>query len=164
MSQNTIESTKKPKLVNHGSFIVERTYPQAPARVFFALADEASARRWRAEGEGFTVDEFKVDFRVGGKEVSRFRHQGGPQIQLDAVFHDIIPDQRIIFSSRMGIGPQPISVTLNTVELTPTGKGTLLKYTEQGVYFDDGEMLAGREAGTRELLEKLAVELQNAHK
>ena len=133
-----------------------------PARVFFAHADEAMKRRWLAEGEGWEVFEFKVDFRVGGAETSRFSFKGGPEITYDASVQDIVPNQRIVFAYRMAIAGKPISVSLATIELEPAGSGTRLTYTEQGTYFDDPNAAKGREEGSRELLEKLAEELQAA--
>jgi uncharacterized protein YndB with AHSA1/START domain len=119
-------------------------------------------RRWLAEGEGWTVNKFTLDFRVGGSEISRFRYLDGPEITYDAVIQDIVPDRRIVFAYRMAIGPNPISVSLSTVELAPSGNGTRLIYTEQGAYFDDADAPKSREEGSRGLLEKLGEELQNS--
>ena len=63
----------KQDSVIHSTFSIGRTYPQPPARVFFTHANEAMKRRWLAEGEGWTVNKFTLDFRVGGSEISRFR-------------------------------------------------------------------------------------------
>ena len=70
-----------------------------------------------------------------------------------------MPNRRIVFSYRMAIGPQPLSASLVTVELTPSGKGTLMSYTEQGAFFDGADLVEGREEGSRLLMEKLAQEL-----
>jgi uncharacterized protein YndB with AHSA1/START domain len=159
----TIEApASKQESVIHSTFSIERTYPQPPARVFFAHANEAMKRRWLAEGEGWTVDKFTLDFRVGGSEISRFRYLDGPEITYDAIIQDIVPDRRIVFAYRMAVGPNPISVSLTTVELVPAGKGTRLIYTEQGAFFDNLDAPKGREEGCRELLEKLAEQLQNS--
>ena len=146
--------------VAHGTFSVERTYPVPPARVFSAFANQATKRRWFAEGEGWEVFEFTLEFRVGGSEVSRFRFKDGPEIRNDTQFQDIIPDRRIVFSYRMTIGPQPLSVSLSTVELIRSGDDTVMKYTEQGAYFDGADAVRNREMGSRQLMEKLAEELQ----
>jgi uncharacterized protein YndB with AHSA1/START domain len=159
---NQIAPVKDDHSVIHSTFTIERTYPQSPERVFFAFADKAMVRQWRIEGDGFAIAEFSFDFRVGGSEVSRFSYAGGPEIRLDAQFQDIVPNQRIVFSYRMAIGPQPLSASLTTVELTPSGEGTRLTYTEQGAFFDGADSVKGREEGTRGLLETLATHLQKS--
>jgi uncharacterized protein YndB with AHSA1/START domain len=161
MSQ--IASANDERSVIHSTFTIERTYPQPPERIFFAFADKATVRRWRVEGDGFTIAEFTFDFRVGGGEISRFSYQGGPEIRLDAQFQDIVPDRRIVFSYRMAVGAQPLSASLTTVELAPSGNGTRLTYTEQGAFFDGVDSAQGREEGTRGLLEVLAVELEKSN-
>ena len=160
MSQQTAAANDQD-LVIHSTFSLERNYPQSPARVFFAHADQAMKRRWLAEGEGWEVSTFTLDFRIGGEEISRFRFQGGPEITYDAVIQDIVRDKRIVFAYRMSVAGNPISVSLSTVELFAAGKGTLLRYTEQGTYFGDPNAPASREHGSRELLEKLAQELES---
>lgn len=156
---NQIAPVKDEPTVIHSTFTIERTYPQSPAKVFHAFADKATVKRWRIDGDGFNIAEFTFDFRVGGGEVSRFSYQGGPEIRLDAQFQDIVADKRIVFSYRMAIGPQPMSASLTTVELTPSGEGTRLTYTEQGAFFDGADSAQGREEGTRGLLDALAAEL-----
>ena len=71
----------------------------------------------------------------------------------------VVPDQRIVFSYRMAIGPRPLSASLTTIELTPSGESTLLVYTEQGAFFDGADSAQGREEGRRGLWEKLAAEV-----
>lgn len=150
--------------VVHNTFRIERTYRSSPARVFAAFSNEATKRRWFAEGEGWEIEQFTLDFRVGGQETSRFRFQGGPPMGNDTIFLDIVPDQRIVFAYTMTSGDTRISVSLATVELTPAGKGTRLAYTEQGIYFDGTDKPALREIGSRELLENLAKELEEGAK
>lgn len=53
-----------------------------------------------------------------------------------------------------------ISSSLVTVLLTPKGGGTHLSLTEQGAYLEGFDDVAGREQGSRELLEALAKELE----
>ena len=58
--------------VNHSTFVVERAYPQSPARVFASFAQAGRKRRWYAEGE-HEIQEYDLDFRVGGAEHFRYR-------------------------------------------------------------------------------------------
>lgn len=149
--------------VVHGTFSVERRYEAPVARVFRAWADAAIKRRWFVEGEGWDIDEFTMDFRVGGREFSRFRFRGGPEITNETIFQDIVRDRRIVTTYVMTVGGKRISVSLATLELLPVPGGTKLTCTEQGAYFDDPEALSNRERGFRELLEKLDEELRQNH-
>ena len=39
-----------------------------------------------------------MDFRVGGKEVNRGGPKGGPVHTFNAIYQDIVPEQRIVYS------------------------------------------------------------------
>jgi len=146
--------------VVHATFTVERNYDFPPARVFDAFADTAAKRRWFAEGDGWTIEEFVADFRPGGFERSRFRFRDGPPMRNDTVYQDIVPNERIIIAYSMMFGEDRISSSLATMEFKPAGKGTRLVLTEQGAYLDGHDNVPQREEGTRGLLEALALELK----
>lgn len=146
--------------VTHGAFTVERTYRATPARVFAAFADPAIKRRWFAEGEDFEVLEFSVDFRVGGRESSRFRFGGAGEMRNETVIMDIVPERRIVFAYSMAAGEALFSASLGTVVLAPSGEGTVLAYTEQGAFFAGADGTSMREAGWSTLLDALGRELE----
>ncbi|HYI00698.1 SRPBCC family protein [Hyalangium sp.] len=146
--------------VVHSTFSIERTYPVSASRVFAAFSNPATKRRWFAEGEGWEVEEFTVDFREGGNEFSRFRFKGGPEIRNYTTYQDIVPDQRIVLVYSMTVGEKRLSASLATVEIVPAGNGTRLTYTEQGAFFDGADMPKAREEGCRALFEALAEELR----
>ena len=145
--------------VTHATFVIERVYDAMPARVFKAFEDPAAKRRWFVEGEGWQIDAFDTDFRVGGYERSRFRFKGGVPITNDTIYQDIVANERIIIAYTMTIGGNPISSSLATMEFRKEGKGTRLVFTEQGAFLDGHDNVPQREAGTRELLEALDKEL-----
>jgi len=148
--------------VTHATFSLERSYDAAPARVFGAWADPGRKRRWFAEGEGWQIDEFTADFKVGGFERSRFRFKGGVPIRNDTTYHDIVPDERIIFAYTMTIGENRISASLATIEFRPDGgRGTKLVFTEQGAFLDGLDKVESRQGGWGELLEALGRALQS---
>jgi len=155
-----MHTTANQSSVAHSSFSIERTYPWPPARVFAAFSNQETKRRWFAEGEGWEVDEFSLDFRVGGHEISRFRKKGGAPMGNDTVYLDIVPERRIVLAYTMTVGDKRISISLTTVEIAPSGEGTRLVYTEQGAFFDGVDKPAGREAGCRHLLKRLGEELR----
>lgn len=147
--------------VIHKSFTIERTYPTTAARVFRAHSDPAKKRRWFAEGEGFIVDEYSLDFQVGGFERSRFRFGAdGPPMTFDGLFLDIVPSERIVLAYSMTIAGAPMSSSLSTIELVPASSGTLLRYTEHTAFVDGNDGSAGRREGSLGLLEALAKELE----
>ncbi|WP_224243891.1 SRPBCC family protein [Hyalangium gracile] len=148
-----------PSIV-HSTFSIERTYPASPARVFAAFSTPATKRRWFVEGEGWHIDEFKMDFREGGLEISRFRFKDGPPVSNDTVYVDIVKEQRIVFSYVMVVGGKRISASLASIEIFPSGKGTRVVYTEQGQFFDGADQPKMRELGCSELFDKLGEELK----
>jgi uncharacterized protein YndB with AHSA1/START domain len=146
--------------VTHATFVVERHYDASPARVFAAWADPAAKARWFAGPEEWGRDEFGLDFRVGGREVSRGGPPGGPVHAYDAVYQDIVPDERIVYSYSLCLDQTLISVSLATVELRAEAAGTRLVLTEQGAWLDGYDDAGERERGTGELLDALGAELR----
>ena len=150
--------------VTHSTFSLERTYDASPSRVFAAFADPEQKRQWFTGPEEWTLDAFEVDFRVGGREVNRGGLKtGGPIHGFEAVYYDIVPDERIVYAYDMYLDDQRISVSLTTIELEPAGDGTRLTLTEQGAFLDDFDDPSLRERGTRALLEALAAHVEPAH-
>lgn len=88
------------------------------------------------------------------------RHGTGTVSTFDGHYHDIVPDQRIIYSYDMRLDERHISVSLATVELKPDGGGTRLTFTEQAIFLDGYDDAGGRERGTTMLLDQLGAELQ----
>ncbi|MCE9598854.1 MAG: SRPBCC family protein [Spirochaetia bacterium] len=147
--------------VIHNTFVIERHYPTTAARVFAAFSNKEKKRRWHVDGKGFAIDEFEMDFRVGGKEIARFRYENGPQITVDTVYQDIILDNRIVFVYSMRVGDKTMSSSLTTVEFLQAKNGTDLIFTEQDAFFDGIDNVKGREEGTRAALEQLGEVLGN---
>jgi uncharacterized protein YndB with AHSA1/START domain len=147
--------TEKRNVV-HSTFCIERTYDATPERVFSAFANLESKIKWFSGPAEWLTNKREFDFRVGGKEVLSGGPKGGPFHTFEARYFDIIPDQRIIYGYDMYVGERKLSVSLATIELSAHGKGTRLTMTEQGAYLDGVEDGSQREAGTRDLLEKLA--------
>ena len=141
--------------VQYDTFIIERRLASSPAGVFAAFADQKKKARWFGCVDGWEVAEHTLDFRVGGREVWRGGPPGETPHRNDTCYHDIVPDERIVWSYAMQVGGRRISVSLATLELSPAGSGTHMRVIEQGVYLDGHDGLAERERGTKVLLDNL---------
>jgi uncharacterized protein YndB with AHSA1/START domain len=150
--------------VTHGTFVIERSYPTTPERVFGAFSDPTKKRRWFADGEGPQTEQFELDFRVGGNERT-VRRMGdntpfpGVALTNHTNYQDIVPNHRIVFAYTMTIGDRRISASLATVEFVPTEKGTDLIFTDQGAYFEGADGSKMREDGWNKLLDGITKEL-----
>lgn len=154
-----------PSLV-HDSFTLIRNYKNRPDIVFRAFLDPIQRRRWFAEGEGFIVDSYNLDFRVNGSETSAFR-VSTPEFQSEEIsnntfFLDIVPAERIVSAYSMSNVGVPFSASLQTITFEPVEGGTRLTLVEQVTFFEGADGLEMRRQGTEELLESLAKELQTS--
>jgi hypothetical protein len=59
----------------------------------------------------------------------------------------------------MHLDDKRISVSLTTIELFPEGKGTRLKFTEQGVFLDGHDDAGSRKHGSGWLLDQIGASL-----
>jgi uncharacterized protein YndB with AHSA1/START domain len=135
----------------HSTFVIERNYGASPASVFAAWADLNAKGRWFGPGG---EDEHELDFREGGREHFEAAVEG-VVYSYDALYEDIIRDERIVYTYNMHRDGVRMSVSVTTVELLADGAGTHLRYTEQGVFLDGEDNPESREHGTKELLDKL---------
>ena len=78
---------------------------------------------------------------------------------FDALYFDVVPDERLVYAYEMHLDDRKISVSLATMQLRSEAGGTLLTVTEQGVFLDGYDDGGSRENGTGWLMDKLAASL-----
>ncbi len=145
----------------HDQFTIERSFPHPPAKVFAAFATEAGKERWfSGPNPDWERTERVFEFRIGGIETIEGRWKGGHHTtgtvtRMDLVYHDIVPDRRIVYAYRMQIDGVPISVSLTSIELAPDGGGARLTLTEHGIYLDGYEDKGSRQHGVGWQIDKL---------
>jgi uncharacterized protein YndB with AHSA1/START domain len=145
--------------IEHATFTIERSYESAPARVFAAWSDPAVKGRWFGNSDEPSGD-YELDFRVGGREVNRGTGPDGEMYTFEALYQDIVAEERIIYTYEMRRDDTRISVSLAAVEFTPEGEGTRLVLTEHGAFLDGQDKPEYREQGTGHLLDALDAELR----
>ncbi len=150
--------------VIHSTFVIERSFPHPPKRVFTAFSDPAQFRRWFATSANHSVEEFAMDFRPGGSERILYRfNEGSPfpgaPLLNQGIYLDIVPNQRIVTASTMTLHDNRFSASLVTIELIPSDSGTDLTCTFQGAFFEGADGPEIREMGWRSLFVSLDKEL-----
>jgi uncharacterized protein YndB with AHSA1/START domain len=148
--------------VVHGSFHLERSYDAPVARVWRALTDETAKQKWFAGPPGrWELLERQMDVRVGGGERLRGRWESGLVSTFEATYHDVIPNERLVYSYVMHLDEKKISVSLATLQLEAEGEKTTLTVTEQGAFLDGYDDAGSREQGTGHLLDALGASLKD---
>lgn len=145
--------------VEHATFVLERVYPGASkAEVFAAFADKNKKAQWFSDPSTQSEREWELDFREGGREYETGPFQGEIHT-FDALYLDIVENERICWTYTMTVGGVKLSSSLTVVELTADADGTRLKYTETGAFFDGHEKPELRQNGTGWLLDALGKSL-----
>lgn len=147
-----------PRDVVHATFTIEREYLASLARTYSAWTSEEAKRRWFA-----CHQEYALDFREGGTEFTRGGEPGGPVWTCNTRFHDIVHEERIVYSYELLRDDTRVSVSLVTVTFAMIGNGTRLTFTEQSAFLDGHDTPANREHGTREGLDRLTIELETTN-
>jgi uncharacterized protein YndB with AHSA1/START domain len=153
-------SNSSRRSVVHATFCIERTYPASPAQVFKALTDPAAKAKWFTGGNGYTLIAREMDVRPGGREHVKGRCESGVVSTFDAVYHDVVADERVVYAYEMHLDDRKISVSLATLELKPGGTDTRLVMTEQGAFLDGYDDAGSREHGSNLLLDALGNSLK----
>lgn len=143
--------------VAHGTFTVKRRYPQPPETVFGFWADPIKKRAWFGSPDDERGAEYSMDFRVGGREHGKglVPHDDRRSYRYDAIYQDIVPNERIISSYDMDVNGMRISVSLAVVEFRAVESGTELVVTEHGAFLDGLDDAVERERGTNGLMDAL---------
>lgn len=134
----------------HSTFTLERSYPVPVSQVFRAWADPQLKVRWFAPNPA----DYQLDFRPGGIERNSVVLDG-KHITWESLYREIVPLERIVYTSVLSEDEAVATLSLTTVELVPEGDGTRLVLVEAGAYLDGREQPAWREQGTGDWLDAL---------
>ncbi|TAJ86693.1 SRPBCC domain-containing protein [Reyranella sp.] len=151
-------ATSPTRSVEYGTIRLERVYKAAPVRVFAAWAEPAARAKWDVPGR-WIIAEQTFDFREGGREVKCFGPAGDPRFVAETRYVDIVPEQRIVYAYGMTSRGEGISVSLTTVEFSPSAGGTRLVLTEQVTFLDCRDNAINREEGLASMLDKIGLSL-----
>src|SRR5258708_933006 len=115
----------------HDTFVIKRNLAFKPELVFAAWASTEAKSHWFAGPTGWTAQVRELDFRVGGREQVIGRKADGSLSKFNARYHEIVPNERIVYVYDMGMDDIQTSVSLATIEFKGHKEGTQLVITEQ---------------------------------
>jgi uncharacterized protein YndB with AHSA1/START domain len=148
--------TSSARSIKHGSFTIDRKLDVDPAVVFRGWTDPAVKARWfNGPADKWTETLREMDVRVGGRERLVGQFSEGSESRFDAVYIDVVPDRRLVYSYEMHWQGKKISVSLASIEFVALGRGTKLIVTEQGAFLDGFDDGGSRERGTESLMDNL---------
>jgi uncharacterized protein YndB with AHSA1/START domain len=150
--------------IKHGSFVIERYFNYDIAALYRAWTDPSAKARWfNGPSDKWTEVLREMDVRVGGRERAIGKFADGSESRFEALYFDVVPDRRLVYTYDMYWQGKKISVSLASVEFVLQGKdgsrGTKLIVTEQHAFLDGYEDAGNRERGTLGLMDNLDVAL-----
>jgi len=143
-------------------FTIERHLSASPALAFSAWSTAEAKSQWFVGPNTWALLDRHFDFREGGSECVEGRFDTGKVSLFRCQYHNIVPNERIIYSYDMFVDGKRISVSLATIEFMADGEGTHLKMTEQIVHLDGYPTPEDREVGTRYMVEMAAAYIETA--
>lgn len=142
------------------TFTVERDYDHPLSLVFWAFTDLKAKQAWFGGDPKWEVTKHTLDFTVGGWENWRGRPNAeAPWMTNDALYLDILPDERIIHQYTMTMDGKLFTVSQQVLEFASKGSGkgsgSHIKLTEQILFIDGVDHLEDRIGGTQGMLDSL---------
>ena len=143
----------------HDTLLIEREFQSPVEALFQAFADPNARARWGVPSPTAVLIFDESNFEIGGKDVQRCGAKDDPLFLVEAVYLDIKPNERIVYSERVSMGDATLSGALHTLEFSATKQGSALKATTQVAAMGDEEMLADTRSGFGAALDNLSCEL-----
>ena len=144
--------------LHHATITIERTYLAPVERVFSEFADPQVRAKWSApSNDALVYDE--SDFREGGRDVFRCGPPNNLKFRGVTIYHEIIPNRRVIWTETLSEGAERLAVALNSLEFEQIAEGANLKFTVQIISFVGPGMVEGYESGNRGALDGLSLHL-----
>jgi len=156
--------SSQARSIKHASFTIERHLNYEPSALFRAWTDPSAKSRWfNGPADKWTEQVREMDVRVGGRERVIGKFADGSESRFEALYFDVLPDRRLVYTYDMYFQGKKISVSLASVEFVARGResshGTKLIVTEQHAFLDGYEDAGNRERGTLGLMENLELAL-----
>ena len=125
----------------HKTTTLEKQIAAPRAKVFAAWADTNQRAKWNSPSADIEIKMDAADFSEGGRDVSLCIAEGDVVARVIADYHDIVPDQRIIFTETINSPDSREGASLVSVNFEDADGGTKLTVTLQAVALDGSALL-----------------------
>ena len=115
------------------SLTVKRRFNAPPAKVFQAWTDPEKVKRWMGPGEVVALSA-ESDARTGGRYRWVMRAPNGEEHDVSGVYHEVIPNEKLVFSWAWKSTPERESLV--TVTFKQDGSGTIMTLMHEQ-FFDE---------------------------
>lgn len=139
----------------HQTLTFSRRLKTTPTALFSALSDPVKRSQWSPPGPDEVVEFTKPAFTIGEVEISTCGSKGSPEYTVDAYYHDIVPERRIVFSEGVSREGMRLAASLITMEITAGADDCLFEVVIQAASFVGQEMLEGYQHGWSAALDGL---------
>jgi uncharacterized protein YndB with AHSA1/START domain len=135
---------------------LQRTFDAPRAMVWKAWTDPAHLARWWGP-HGFTNPVCEADVRPGGSLRIVMRGPDGGEHAMMGIFHEVVPPERLVFTSTVDDGARVHFDVRTTVTFADLAGRTLLTLEARVVHATDAaaSYLVGMEQGWTQSLERL---------
>ncbi len=131
----------------HKTLTFSRRLKATPAALFSALSDPVKRSQWSPPSPEEVIEFTKPAFGVGEVEISTCGTKGSPEYIVDAYYHDIVTDQRIVFSEGVSREGTRLAASLITMEIKEESGTCILEVVIQAASFVGQEMIDGYQHG-----------------
>lgn len=126
----------------HRTTVLEKTFGVSVADVFAAWAELEKRSLWNSPSDDVKIRYTEDDFSVGGKDVSLCLVGDQIMAEVIGIYHDIVPNERIIYTEIIKSGEGELFGTSQvSVSLESRGTGTHMIVTLQTVAVDGSTLL-----------------------
>ena len=113
---------------------ISRNYGVAPEKVWRAWTDPQALSQWFGHGKPPPATAAEIDLRVGGHYRFAFKGASGEMNEVSGVYQEVVPNRRLVFTWAWKSTPERVSRV--SIELTPQGGGTELRFVHDRFYND----------------------------
>lgn len=132
---------------------LKQTFPAPRDKVFRAWTDPDALKRWWGP-PGSTIQEVKVDLRVGGAYRIGIQYPPDDVFYLNGTYREVQPPEKLVFTWRWEKPDMDFGESVVTLEFHELGDSTVVTLTHEG--FPNRDVAESHNEGWAAILDSLS--------